>query len=178
MTITIRIHPDAFDTGGPLAGYESSPNWPAGKVSLQFPVVPLPIGVTGTTGAPGPGFIASAPDLHFRRNILENGAFPVAPGSTQDVRHQIFVHVSPTSGSVVLRGGPNDVAGAEFHPAYGLNIGIGDLNIEDSVFESAIKDPVGAGLMASLQDLVERAVIEVAHDGTPMDATDIGDFSA
>jgi sulfur transfer complex TusBCD TusB component (DsrH family) len=61
-------------------------------------------------------------------------------------------------------------------PAYGLDIGVTVTNVNPSVFETAINEPIGAQFLASLQDLVARGIIEVLDDGTPMTPEDIRDF--
>ncbi len=59
MTIGIRIDPDAFEPGQPLEAFKLRAS-PAHAGSLQYPEVPLPIGTTGETGAPGPDYGATS----------------------------------------------------------------------------------------------------------------------
>lgn len=178
MTITIRIEPTAFNSGGPLESFATTSVLPYAN-PLQYPEVPLPIGTPeGATGAPGPGFIASASPLTFRSNIREDGTFPTPPVTSMSYRHHIIVHVSPTSGSTIIRGDRFNPARAEFDPSYGLNVGVSAVMMEDSVFETAIKEASGFAFRANLQELVALGIIEVAHDGTVLDETDIRDFTA
>jgi hypothetical protein len=187
MTIGIRIDPDAFEPGNPLEAFKARANPPYANPA-QYPVVPLPLGTTGTTGAPGPGFIASCSPMTLRTNILEDGTFPDAvvaspegatgvPGTVQQ-QQDVLVHVSPTSGSTIIRGNNWNPSRAEFDPAYGLDIGVAPTDINDSVFETAINEPIGAQFLACLQDLVVRGIIEVADNGTPMTPEQIRDFTA
>ncbi len=187
MSITIRIHPDAFLSDGPLAAFKARANPPFAR-PLQYPEVPLPLGTTGTTGAPGPGFIASASRQVFQTNIREDGTFPdpleaSPPGITGEVgtenqEENVIVHIAPTSGSTIIRGNNWLAAQAEFDPAYGLDVGTSPITLDESVFETAINDPIGGQFLANLQDLVVRLIIEVADDGVVMTAEDIRDFAA
>ncbi len=187
MTILIRIDPDAFDPGGPLEAFRTRAN-PAVMHPLQYPEVPLPLGITGTTGAPGPGFIASASPQSHRTNIKEDGTFPEdlagsPPGATgeagsEEMMQDVLVHIAPTSGSTIIRGNNFRASRAEFDPAYGLDVGIAPIQLDASVFETAINDPIGGQFLASLQDLVVRGIIEVADDGVAMTAEDIRSFDA
>lgn len=187
MTIGIRIDPSAFDPGGPLEAFRVRAN-PALASPLQFPEVPLPLGTTGTTGAPGPGFIASASPQFHRTNIREDGTFPDAlvaspEGATgvvgtEDQEADILVHISPTSGSTIIRGNNFIKSRAEFDPAYGLDVGITPIQLDESVFETALNDPIGGQFLASLQDLVVRGIIEVADDGSVLTPELIRNFSA
>ncbi len=186
MTIGIRIDRDAFEPGQPLEAFKFRAN-PAFASPLQFPEVPLPLGTTGTTGAPGPGFIASASPMSHRTNILEDGTFPAAlvaspPGATGEVgteeqMQDVLVHISPTSGSTILRGNNFLPSRAEFDPAYGLDIGVTGVELDPSVFETAINEPIGAQFLACLQDLVVRGIIEVLDDGAVMTPEEIRDFA-
>jgi len=188
MTISIRIDPDAFDPNGPLEAFRVRSN-PSFAHPLQYPAVPLPLGITGTTGAPGPGFIASASPQTFRTNILEDGTFPTAPVAsppgatgevgTEEMMQDVLVHVAPTSGSTIVRGNNFNASRAEFDPAYGLDVGIAPVQLDDSVFESAINDPIGGQFLANLQDLVVRGIIEVVlNNGSPMTPIEIKGFVA
>lgn len=187
MTITIQILPDAFDTGGALEDFRTRAN-PSFARPLQFPEAPLPIGVTGIQGAPGPGFIASASRQVFQTNIREDGTFPPPleaspPGATGEIGTQeqmqsIIVHVSPTSGSTIIRGNNWLSSRAEFDPAYGLDVTTTPVTLDESVFETAINDPIGGQFLANLQDLVVRSIIEVSNDGVVMSAEDIRAFDA
>jgi hypothetical protein len=187
MTIGIRIDPDAFEPGQPLEAFKTRAN-PAYANPLQYPEVPLPLGTTGTTGAPGPGFIASCSPMTHRTNIREDGTFPDAlaaspPGATgeagtEEQQQDVLVHVSPTSGSTIIRGNNWNPSRAEFDPAYGLDVGITQVMIDPSVFETAVNEPIGAQFLACLQDLVVRGIIEVLDDGTPMTPEQIRDFQA
>ncbi len=196
MTIGIRIDPDAFEPGQPLEAFKLRANPPLAQ-PLQYPEVPLPIGTTGYTGAPGPVkgatanpsgryVIASASPRTYRTNIREDGTFPSAlvgspagatgEAGTEEQMQDVFVHISPTSGSTIIRGNNWVPSNAEFDPAYGLDIGVSQLFINPSVFETAINEPIGAQFLASLQDLVVRGIIEVLDDGTPLTAEGIRDF--
>ncbi len=198
MTIGIRIHPDAFEPGNPLEAFKLRANPPLAG-SLQYPEVPRPIGTTGYTGAPGPVngataqpsgryVIATASPMSHRTNIREDGTFPTdlagsPPGATGEVgteeqQQDVLVHVSPTSGSTIIRGNNFSASRAEFDPAYGLDVGTAPVQLHDSVFETAINEPIGAQFLACLQDLVVRGIIEVAQDGTPLTAEQIRDFAA
>ena len=139
---------------------------------------PAPCTPEGVTGAPGPGFIASASPLTFRSNIGEDGSFPVAPPTTEDTTLITLVHVSPTSGSTVLQGKPPVFSKIETNPAYGLDVGIAPLELEEPVFEAALNDPIGAQFSANLMDLVTRGILLVQDDGVTMDPGDIRDFTA
>jgi hypothetical protein len=177
MTISVQIHPSAFGATGPLAGFATKESFPYAN-PLQFPDVPLPLGTEGITGAPGPGFIASASPLSFRTNIGEDGTFPVAPPDTEDTRFVTVVHVSPTSGSTVVQGKPPVFSKIEGNPAYGLDVTLAGVELEETVFESAINDPIGGQFKSNLMDFVTRGVILVQDDGVTMSATDIRDFTA
>ena len=187
MTIGIRIDPDAFEPGQPLEAFKLRAN-PALANPLQFPEAPLPLGITGTTGAPGPGFIASASPLSHRTNIREDGTFPDAlagspPGATgeagtEEQMQDVLVHISPTSGSTIIRGNNFIKSRAEFDPAYGLDVGITPIQLDNSVFETAINDPIGGQFLANLLDLVVRNIIEVALDGSVQTLVQIRDFVA
>lgn len=187
MTISIRIDPDAFDTGQPLDPFKLRDNPPLAS-QLQFPQAPLPLGTTGIQGAPGPGFIASASPLTLRTNINEDDTFPPEivgspPGATgeagtEEILPNVIVHVSPTSGSTIIRGNNFLESKAESDPAYGLNIGVSPITLNESVFETAINDPIGGQFLANLQDLVARGIIEVADDGVVLTPEEIRDFVA
>jgi len=177
MTISIKIHPTAFGATGPLAGFATKESAPHAN-PLQFPDAPLPLGTEGTTGAPGPGFIASASPQGFRTNIGEDGTFPVAPPSTEDTTLTTVVHVSPTSGSTVVQGKPPVFSKIEDNPAYGLDVTLAGIELDEPVFESAVNDPIGGQFKSNLMDLVSRGVILVQDDGVTMEATDIRDFTA
>jgi hypothetical protein len=147
--------------------------------TLQYPKAPLPLGITGTTGAPGPGFIASASPLTFRSNINEDGTFPTAPGATADERQDIMVHISPTSGSSIIRGGVWKAENAEFDPTYGLNVTTKGVQVQQDVFETAIQEPIGSQFMANLQDLVDRSIVEVEDEyGNILTPREIRDYEA
>jgi hypothetical protein len=73
----------------------------------------------------------------------------------------VLVHISPTSGSTIIRGNNFLPSRAEFDPAYGLDVGIAYVELNDSVFETAINEPIGSQFLACLQDLVARGIIEV-----------------
>lgn len=187
-TVSMRIHPNAFDPDGPLDVFKDRAN-PSYARPLQYPAIPLPIGVTGTTGAPGPGFIASASPQTYRTNIREDGTFPPAlaaspPGATGEVgtleqKHKIIVHVSPTSGSTVIRGMPFLPSSIELNPAYGVDVGVAPVEIQADVFEAALNEPIGGQFKANLQDLVTRGVLEVTDDvGNVMNASDIANYTA
>ena len=200
MTIGIRIDPDAFEPGQPLEAFKLRAS-PAHAGSLQYPEVPLPIGTTGETGAPGPDYgatssptgrfvIATASPMHRTTNILEDGTFPAdlagsPPGATgeagtEEQMQDVLVHISPTSGSTIIRGNNFVPSRAEFNPAYGLDIGVAYVELNDSVFETAIKEPIGSQFLACLQDLVVRKIIEV-YDSTKvrvLTTEEIRDFTA
>jgi hypothetical protein len=125
--------------------------------------------------------------MTHRTNILEDGTFPDAlagsplgatgEAGTEEQQQDVLVHISPTSGSTVIRGNNWVASNAEFDPAYGLDIGVTQTMIDPSVFETAINEPIGAQFLASLQDLVVRGIIEVLDDGTPLTAEGIRDFA-
>ena len=198
MTIGIRIDPDAFEPGQPLEAFKTRANPPYAS-PLQYPEVPLPLGTTGTTGAPGPVscatasptgrfVVATASPMSHRTNIREDGTFPAAlagspPGATgeagsEEQQQDVLVHISPTSGSTIIRGNNFIASRAEFDPAYGLDIGVAIVELDDSVFETAINEPIGAQFLACLQDLVVRGIIEVLDNGVAMTAEQIRDFAA
>lgn len=187
MTIGIRIDPDAFEPGQPLEAFKLRAS-PAYARPLQFPEVPLPLGTTGTTGAPGPGFIASASPQFHRTNIREDGTFPAAlvgspigatgEAQTEEQQQDVLVHISPTSGSTIIRGNNFIPSRAEFDPAYGLDIGVTVVELDPSVFETAINEPIGNQFLASLQDLVVRGIIEVLNNGSTMTPEEIRNFAA
>lgn len=178
MTISIKIHPSAFGSTGPLADFASKPS-PRLARQLQYPDVPLPIGTPeGFTGAPGPGFIASASPLGFRTNIGEDGSSPSAPPATEDTTLTTVVHVSPTSGSTVVQGKPPVFSNIEDNPAYGLDVTLAGVELEESVFEQALNDPIGGQFKSNLMDYVERGILLVQDDGATLDSADIRDFTA
>jgi hypothetical protein len=147
--------------------------------TLQYPAAPLPLGTTGTTGAPGPGFIASASPLTYRSNINEDGTFPTAPGATADERQDVMIHISPTSGSSIIRGGAWQAENAEFDPTYGLNVTTKGVQVQQDVFETAVQEPIGSQFMANLQDLVNRNIVEVEDEyGNTMTPREIRDYEA
>jgi hypothetical protein len=126
--------------------------------------------------------------MTHRTNILEDGTFPAAlegspagatgEAGTEEQMQDVLVHVSPTSGSTIIRGNNWVASRAEFDPAYGLDIGVSVTEINPEVFETAINEPIGAQFLASLQDLVVRGIIEVLDDGTPLTAAQIRLFDA
>jgi hypothetical protein len=176
MAINITIDPLAYGSGGPLE---------------QFAFKRVPNTYVKTTERLSealPGFIASAPRLTGSSNILEDGTFPLAEGATGafepaelvDTAEDLMVHVSPTSGSSVVRGGsqwnPNT---AEYDPTYGLNVSIAGITLQSDVFETALNEPVGMQFRANLQDMVARGILIVRNDGgTPMTPKQIGDYQA
>lgn len=179
MAINITINPTAYAPGGPLAEFASR------EIPNSYPKLHEPrlSAVTAT------GYIASAPRLTGSSNILDDGTFPVAEGATGafeaadpvDTTEDIVVHVSPTSGSSVVRGGsawdPNQ---AEFDPSYGLDVGIAGVTLQGDVFETALKEPVGMQFRANLQDYVSRGILIVTEGptGPPMDPGEIADYEA
>ncbi|KKN51235.1 hypothetical protein LCGC14_0624650 [marine sediment metagenome] len=179
MAINIRIDPAAYAASGPLAQFATR------EIPNTYPKLhePLLSAVTGT------GYIASAPRLTGSSNILDDGSFPTAEGATGtfeaalpvDTTEDIVVHVSPTSGSAIVRGGsawdPNQ---AEFDPSYGLDVGIAGVTLQGDVFETALKEPVGMQFRANLQDYVARGILIVTEGptGPPMDPGEIADYTA
>ncbi len=97
---------------------------------------------------------------------------------TENQEQDILVHIAPTSGSTIIRGNNWLSSRAEFDPAYGLDVGVKPITLNESVFETAINDPIGGQFLANLQDLVARGIIEVADDGTPLTPEQIRDFAA
>jgi hypothetical protein len=91
-----------------------------------------------------------------------------------------MVHVSPTSGSSVVRGGSDwNPDTAEYDPSYGLNVPISGITLQSDVFETALNEPVGMQFRANLQDYVSRGILIVRNDGgTPMTPKQIGDYQA
>jgi len=179
MPISIRIHPDAFNAGGPLAGFQTRPN-PPFAFPLQPPQVPSFNNPPGSTFAPGPGFIASASPLTHRTNIAEDGSTgAAAPSPTSEEKNQIIVHIAPTSGSTVIRGDTFVPGRIEFNPAYGLNVGIAPIELQEDLFEQALSETVGNGFITHLQDLITRGIIEVRDEsGSVMDAGDLASYTA
>ena len=177
MGINIIINPTAYASGGPLEDFATK------EVPNTYPKLSGP-----TLSAASAGYIASAPRLTGYSNILEDGTFPVAEGATGafepanpvDTTKDIIVHVAPTSGSSVVRGGTIwNPAQAEFDPAYGLDVGIAGVDLQSDVFETAINEPVGSQFKANLQDYVSRGILQVRNDGgTPMTPKEIGDYTA
>jgi hypothetical protein len=179
MAINIIIDPLAYGAGGPLEKFASK------RVPNTYPKLHEPRldEVTAT------GYIASAPRLTGSSNILDDGSFPIAEGSTGaflppdpvDTTEDLVVHVSPTSGSAVVRGGsdwnPNQ---AEYDPSYGLNVPISGVTLQNDVFETALNEPVGMQFRANLQDLVSRGILIVTEGptGPPMDPGEIADYQA
>jgi hypothetical protein len=178
MPINITIDPTAYAPGGPIAQFASK------EVPNTYPKLHEPrlADVTGT------GYIASAPRLTGSSNIKDDGTFPIAEGATGafeaaqpvDTADQLMVHVSPTSGSSIVRGGSAwDPNNAEFDPTYGLNVPVSGITIQSDVFETALIEPVGAQVRANLQDYVARGILVVRDDGgTPMTPKEIGDYTA
>ncbi len=110
------------------------------------------------------------------------GSPPGATGEagTEEQMQDVLVHISPTSGSTIIRGNNFVPSRAEFNPAYGLDIGVAYVELNDSVFETAIKEPIGSQFLACLQDLVVRKIIEV-YDSTKvrvLTTEEIRDFTA
>jgi len=173
MAVQIKILATAFDAGQPLEAYATRPRQ-AFANTLQYPAVPAALNDDATTPR-----IATASPLTARSNILEDGTFPTAPGTTIDQKIDVVVHVSPTSGSTVIRGNNWDPSKAEFDPAYGLDVTVSGVAIQDDVFESAINEPIGAQFTANLQDLVARGILEVKNSsGAVLDPGEIADFVA
>jgi hypothetical protein len=178
MPINITINPTAYGASGPLAQFASK------RVPNTYPKLHEPRldEVTGT------GYIASAPRLTGSSNILDDGSFPIAEGATAaflpadavDTIEDLIVHVSPTSGSAIVRGGSAwDPDQAEYDPSYGLDVSIAGLTLQSDVFETALNEPVGMQFRANLQDYVARGILIVRDDGgTPMTPKEIGDYTA
>jgi hypothetical protein len=157
MTISITIPSTAFDAAGPLEEFATRKNQPYGN-TVPSPSFNNP---PGTTGAPGPGYIASASRLVKTTNILEDGTFPDAFGAAIDQIADVVVHVSPTSGSTIIRGNNWTPSNAEFDPAYGLDVTTAGVELQNDIFETAINEPVGAQFTANLQDYVARGILLV-----------------
>lgn len=178
MPINITIDPAAYAPGGSLSQFASK------VVPNTYPKLHEPRldEVTGT------GYIASAPRLTGSSNILEDGTFPIAEGATGafepaapvDTTEDLMVHVSPTSGSSVVRGGSTwDPNTAEYDPSYGLDVPISGVTLQSDVFETALSEPVGMQFRANLQDYVARGILIVRNDaGSPMSPGDIADYTA
>lgn len=178
MSINITINPTAYAPGGPLAEFASR------EIPNSYPKLHEPrlSAVTGT------GYIASAQRLTGSSNILDDGTFPVAEGATGafepanpvDTTEDIVVHVSPTSGSSVVRGGSAwNPDTAEFDPSYGLDVPVSGVTLQNDVFETALNEPVGMQFRANLQDYVARGILIVRdHAGSPMTPKEIGDYTA
>jgi hypothetical protein len=178
MAIDITINPAAYAPGGPLSQFATK------RVPNTYPKLHEPRldEVTGT------GYIASAPRLTGSSNILADGTFPLAEGATGafeaavpvDTTEDLMVHVSPTSGSSVVRGGSDwNPDTAEYDPSYGLNVPISGITLQSDVFETALNEPVGMQFRANLQDYVARGILIVRNDGgTPMTPKEIGDYQA
>jgi hypothetical protein len=175
MPISIRLDPIVFDAGQPLAPFAERRNLPYGNPA-STPSFNNP---PGSTNAPGPGYIASASRLTRTTNINPDGTFPAAFDAAIDQMADIFVHVAPTSGSTVIRGNNFKPSNAEFDPAYGLDVNLSGVELQEDVFESAINEPLGAQFKANLQDLVARGILLV-HDqnGVTMDPGDIAGYVA
>jgi hypothetical protein len=177
MGINIIIDPTSYEAGGPLADFAFK------EVPNVYPKLSGP-----ALSAASAGYIASAPRLTGSSNILEDGTFPVAQGATGEFLPPdpvstidfLIVHVAPTSGSSIVRGGTNwNPAQAEFDPAYGLDVGIAGVDLQEDVFETAINEPIGAQFKANLQDYVSRGILIVSDTGgTPMTPGDIGSYTA
>ncbi len=178
MSINITIDPAALTGSGPLAQFASR------EIPNSYPKLHEPrlSAVTGT------GYIASAQRLTGSSNILDDGTFPVAEGATGafeaadpvDTTKAVVVHVSPTSGSSVVRGGnawnPDT---AEFDPSYGLDVPVSGVTLQSDVFETALKEPVGMQFRANLQDYVARGILIVRNDsGSSMTPGEIADYTA
>lgn len=178
MAINITIDPLAYGSGGPLEQFAFK------VVPNTYPKLHEPR-LDEVTGS---GYIASAPRLTGSSNILADGTFPIAEGATGafepaepvDTTEDLMVHVSPTSGSSVVRGGSSwNPGNAEYDPTYGLNVPISGITLQSDVFETALKEPVGMQFRANLQDLVARGVLIVRDDGgSPMTPNEIGDYTA
>lgn len=176
MPIKISILPTALESGGPLEQFAQRKNLPFANPDKQ----PSFNNVVGSTNYPGPGFIASASRLTRTSNILPDGTFPAAFDAAIDQVQDLFIHVSPTSGSSVVRGGSAwSTSRAEFDPTYGLNVDVTGVELQEDVFETAVNEPVGAQFKANLQDLVTRGLL-ILHDqnGATMDPGDIADYTA
>jgi hypothetical protein len=176
MTIHIRISESGLTGAGPLAEYatQAVPNlYPRSQQeSFNNPV--------GHTYAPGPGFIASVPRLSGSSNINPDGTFPTAIAAERDISKDLIVHVSPTSGSSIIRGNGWNPTRAEYEPSYGLDVTIDGLEMQPDVFETAINEPIGGQFKANLQDYVARGILEVSEGptGPPMTPGEIGDYTA
>ena len=163
MSINITIDPAAYAADGPLEQFASK------TVPNTYPKLHEPR-LDEVTGS---GYIASAPRLTGSSNILDDGSFPIAEGATAaflpadpvDTTEDMMVHVSPTSGSSVVRGGsawnPNQ---AEYDPSYGLDVPISGVTLQSDVFETALNEPVGMQFRANLQDYVSRGILIVLDD--------------
>ncbi len=175
MPISIKILESAFDPGGPLEEFATRENPPYGNPAST----PSFNNAPGSTNAPGPGYIASASRLVQTTNILEDGTFPAAFGAAIDQIADVVIHVSPTSGSTIIRGNNFNPAIAEFDPAYGLNVTTTGVELQEDIFETAVNEPVGAQFTANLQDFVARGILIVRDPaGMTMDAGDIADYTA
>ncbi len=186
MSINITINPTAYASGGPLAEFATR------EIPNTYPKRHEPRLDTiggGATGDPGIGYIASAPRLTGSSNILDDGTFPTAEGATGtfeaalpvDTTEDIVVHVSPTSGSSIVRsGGAWDPNQAEFDPSYGLDVSIAGVSLQSDVFETALNEPVGMQFRANLQDYVARGILIVTEGptGPPMDPGEIAEYTA
>ena len=179
MAINITIDPAAIEAGGPLEQFASR------SVPNTYPKLAEP----RLDEVVGGGYIASAPRLTGSSNILEDGTFPIAEGATGaflpadpvDTTEDLMVHVSPTSGSSIVRGGSAwNPSQAEYDPTYGLNVSISGISLQNDVFETALNEPVGAQFKANLQDLVSRGILIVTEGptGPPMDPGEIADYTA
>lgn len=169
MAINITIAPAAYGPGGPLEPFKtkvSPPNYPRTNEPRLVDA--------------GPGYIASAPRTTGHSNIREDGTFPTVDPATENTLADLMVHVSPTSGSSVVRGGSDwDNSQAEFDPTYGLNVPVSGITLQSDVFETALNEPVGMQFRANLQDLVARGILEVRNDGgTPMTPGEIAAYTA
>jgi len=175
MPISIKIPENAFDANGPLEEFGTRANPPYGN-PVTSPSLNNP---PGSTFAPKPGYIASASRLVKTTNILEDGTFPAAFGAALDQVADVVVHVSPTSGSTIIRGNNFNPANAEFDPAYGLDVTTSGVELQEDIFETAINEPVGAQFTANLQDYVARGILTV-HDqnGATMDPGEIAAYTA
>lgn len=177
MAINITIDPAAYGANGPLEQFASKNN-PNTYPKQQEPRLDTIGG--GATGDPGIGYIASAPRLTGSSNILPDGTFPTVEPATSDTTSDLVVHVSPTSGSAIVRGGsawnPDQ---AEYDPSYGLDVGIAGVTLQNDVFETALNEPVGMQFRANLQDYVARGILIVRDDlGSPMTPKQIADYTA
>jgi hypothetical protein len=175
MPISIKILESAFEANGPLEEFATRANPPYGNTvsTPSFNNAP------GSTNAPKPGYIASASRLVKTTNILEDGTFPAAFGAAIDQIADIVVHVSPTSGSTIIRGNNFNPANAEFDPAYGLDVTTSGVELQEDIFETAVNEPVGAQFTANLQDYVSRGILIVRDPaGVTMDPGDIAGYVA